>query len=434
MILITLLGIIALILLITYIKLDTFISFIIVSIGLGLALGMSADKVADAIKNGIGNTLGDLILIIGFGAMLGKIVAESGAAQRITNALISIFKGKSLPWGMALAGFIIGIPLFYNAGFIIVVPLIFSIVVSTKLPVFYIAIPMLSALSVAHGFLPPHPSPSAIALGLNADISKTLLYGIIVSIPAIIIAGVLFGQRLKHIIVKVNQELLPKKQLEIHELPSLTSSLIIALLPVILLPFSALLKSIFPQNEFIALLSKPFISMLISVLVAIYFLGIRRGKNMKRISKELEDSIKTASGILLIIAGSGTLKQVLSDSGVSKFIGEQLQEIPLNPLILGWLIAGVIRVCVGSATVAGMTTVGIVAPLVLTHPEVSPELMVLAVGAGSLLLSHVNDSGFWLFKEYFQVSITETIKTWTVMETIVSVVGLLAVLGLDLLV
>ncbi len=429
-----LLGIVALVLLVAYFHLDTFISFVIVSIGLGLACGMSVPQISQSLEKGIGGTLGSLVIIIGFGSMLGKLVADSGAAQRITTTLMNIFGLKYLPWGLALAGFIIGLPLFYNAGFVIVIPLIFTITASTRLPMLYVAIPMLSALSVAHGYLPPHPSPTAIATQFKADVGQTLFYGILVAIPAIIIAGPIFGKTLKKYHPKPDASLFNTRQFTEEEMPSLSISLIVALLPLLLLTLMPWLKGQFDENSPIhtafAFLGDPSISMLISVLVAIYFLGISRGRSTKHVMKSLEEAFKSVSIILLIVAGAGGFKQILTDGGVSKYIGELLAGVQISPLLLGWAIAGVIRICVGSATVAGLTAVGIIAPLVQSQ-GVKPELMVLAIGSGSLICSHLNDGGFWLFKEYFNLSIKETLQTWTIMETIVSVVGLIGVLILN---
>jgi len=433
----TFLGILLLVFLIAFVKLDTFISFLLVAVTLGLVSGMDVPAIGKSIQTGIGGTLGDLVLIIGFGAMLGRLVAESGAARRITNLLIGWFGLKHIRWGLALAGFIIGIPLFYNAGFIIVVPLIFTIAASSRLPMLTVAVPMLSALSVAHGYLPPHPSPAAIANQLNADIGRTLLYGIIVSIPAIIIAGPIFGKTLKSFNPKPDRELFNIREVPDHDLPGAGISFLVALLPVVLLTVFGPLKGKLPADTLIgkavALVAEPYMGMLISVLVAVYALGLRRGESMKSVMKQLEEAVKAAAPILLVIAGAGALKQIFTDSGTSKYIGEMLRGVDLSPLVLGWAIAAVIRVCVGSATVAGLTTVGIILPLI-QQQTVKPELMVLAIGSGSLMFSHLNDGGFWLFKEYFNLSIKDTIKTWSVMESIVSVVGLAGVLALNLVV
>lgn len=437
--LLTLAGILALIFLIAYVHLDTFISFIIVSIGIGLAAGMDVGAVGKSISTGIGGTLGDLILIIGFGAMLGKIVAESGAARRITDVLIDVFGIKNIRWGLALAGFIIGIPLFYNAGFIIVVPLIFTIAASTRLPMLTVAVPMLAALSVAHGYLPPHPSPAAVAAQLGANIGKTLMYGILVAIPAIIVAGPIFGKTLGRFNPKPDNELFDAKDAPKKDLPGIAISFFVALLPVVMLTVFGPLRGWIKDNGYaqtlwgktLTLFGEPYVGMLVSVLVAVYALALRRGETMKTAMKLLEEAIKAASPILLTIAGAGALKQIFNDSGTSVYIGQQLASLNLPPLVLGWGMAALIRVCVGSATIAGLTTAGIMVPLLHTQAAVRPELMVLAIGAGSLMLSHINDAGFWLFKQYFNLSIKDTLRTWTVMESIVSIVGLLGVLVLD---
>ncbi|NID10598.1 gluconate:H+ symporter [Fibrivirga algicola] len=437
--LLTVAGILALILLIAYFHLDTFIAFILVSVSIGLAAGMDVPAVGKSIQTGIGNTLGDLVLIVGFGAMLGRVVAESGAARRITNVLIDLFGIKNIRWGLALAGFIIGIPLFYNAGFIIVVPLIFTIAASTKLPMLTVAIPMLSALSVAHGYLPPHPSPAALVGQLGADLGKTLFYGILVAIPAIVIAGPLFGKTLGRFNPKPDREVFDPNEVPKTDLPGAGISFFVALLPVAMLTIFGPLRGYLKTQgldqtlggKVLTLLGEPYIGMLVSVLVAVYTLSLRRGETMKRSMKLLEEAIKAASPILLVIAGAGALKQIFNDSGTSVYIGQQLAGLNMPPLVLGWVMAAIIRVCVGSATIAGLTTAGIMLPLLQSQTGVNPELMVLAIGAGSLMLSHINDPGFWLFKEYFNLSINDTLRTWTVMETIVGVVGLLGVLTLN---
>jgi Gnt-I system high-affinity gluconate transporter len=428
-------AILLLILLVVYFKIDTFISFLLVSIGLGVAVGMNIHQISSAITKGIGNTLGPLVIILGFGAMLGKLVADSGAAQQITSSLTKIFGTKYIQWGMALAGLIIGIPLFYTAGFIVVVPLIFAIAATTRLPLLYVGIPMLAALSVAHGFLPPHPSPTAIAEQLHANMSKTLIYGIIIAIPTISLAGPLFAKTLRRYHPKPSNNILQIEPMPESEMPRIGISLITALMPVILLAVTAIIlfsvstKSVL--GKIMEFIGDPNIAMLLSVLVAVYFLGIKRRKKIPFIMKQLEEAFKSISVILLIIAGSGIFMQVMSDGGVSVYIGGILKDMQLSPLILGWLIAAIIRVCIGSATVAGLTTVGIMMPILGINQHIRPELMVLSIGAGSLMFSHVNDGGFWLFKEYFNLTIKQTFLTWTIMETIVSVTGLIGVLILS---
>ncbi|MEO1262723.1 MAG: gluconate:H+ symporter [Bacteroidota bacterium] len=427
-------GILVLVLLIAVLKLDTFLSFVLVALGMGLALGLPVSDATGAIKRGIGNTLGFLVIILGFGAMLGKLVADSGAAQRIADTLIDIFPNRYVQWAVVATGFIVGIPLFYSVGFVILLPLVFSVAARTKLPLLFIGLPMLSALSVTHGYLPPHPAPTALVESFGADIGKTILYGLIVAVPAIILGGPVFAQTLKKYNPKPLKSLFSGKRFTEEEMPSLATSILTALLPVILLAGSAIIKifiapdsSLMPIIDFIG---DPIIAMIITIVVAIYTLGLGRGKTMSQVSSSLLDAVKDIAMILLIIAGAGALKEILVVSEVSNYIGELLKGVAISPLILAWGIASVIRFCVGSATVAGLTSAGIVAPLIpLTGAD--PNLMVLATGAGSLMFSHVNDTGFWLFKEYFNLSVKETLKTWSVMEMIVSVAGIIGVLILN---
>ena len=432
--LIVIIGIVLLFILIAKFKLNAFITFILVSLFVGIAEGMQLEDVVQSIQNGIGNTLGFLVMILGFGAMLGKLVADSGAAQRITSKLVSKFGIKNIQWALVLTGFIVGIPMFYSVGFVILIPLVFTVAASTRLPLLYVGLPMLASLSVTHGFLPPHPAPTAIAVMFDADLGKTLLYGIIVAIPAIIIAGPLFSRTIKNIKATPLKEFVNPRILEDHEMPGMRISIFTALLPILLIGIATLADLFLPEDFYlksiIDFLGNPVIAMLIAVLVAIYTLGLARGKKMPEIMGSVSSSISGITMVLLIIAGAGALKQVLVDSGVSDYIANMLSGSTISPLLLAWFIATVIRVCVGSATVAGLTAAGIILPLV-SKTGVSPELMVLAIGSGSLMLSHVNDGGFWLFKEYFNLSVRDTLKTWTVMETTVGVMGLIGVLILN---
>lgn len=431
---IVVLGILLLFLLVAKFKLNGFISFILVSLFVGIAEGMEPINVISSIQKGIGNILGFLVLILGLGAMLGKLVAESGAAQRITTKLVDKFGRKNIQWAVVLTGFIVGIPMFYSVGFVILVPLVFTIAAATGLPLLYVGLPMLASLSVTHGYLPPHPAPTAIAATFNADISKTLLYGILIAIPAIIVAGPLLSRTMKNIQATPLKELMNPTILEDDEMPGTGISIFTALLPVILMAIAALAALLLPKDSLLTSIlvfcGDPVMAMLLSVLVAIYTLGLARGKSMKEVMDIVGEAVKGITMVLLIIAGAGALKQVLIDSGVSEYIGNALSGSSISPLILAWLIATIIRVCVGSATVAGLTAAGIVLPLI-EGTGTSAELMVLAIGSGSLMLSHVNDSGFWLFKEYFNLSIKDTIKSWTLMETTVGVMGLIGVLILN---
>ena len=434
-ILIILFCIVILVLLITQFKINAFLAFLVVSILAGLMLGIEVSKITASIQKGLGDMLGSLVIVVASGAMLGKLTAESGAAQQIASGLMKLFGERYIHWALMITGFIIGIPLFYNVGFVLVIPLIFSVAYKYKLPAVYIGVPMLASLSVTHGFLPPHPSPTALVAQFHADMGKTLFYGILIGIPTSIVAGPLFARTLKNI-KSVPLKIFNADPIPSDKLPGLGISVLSAMLPVILIALTTVLGNVItepgPLRTAVVFFSDAAIVMIISLAVATYTLGLRLGMSMKKVMDIYADAVKDISMLLLIMGGAGTLKQILTDSGVSNEIGSLLNGLDVHPLILGWSIACVIRVCVGSATVAGLTAAGIVMPL-LGRPGVDPNLMVLAVGAGSLMFSHVNDAGFWLFKEYYNLSIKDTIRTWSVMETIVAIAGLIGVMTLEYL-
>lgn len=421
-----------LIALIAVLRVQPFVAFIISALVAALLLGLPLERIPGAIERGIGDMLGQLAIVICLGAMFGKLIADSGAAQRISQSLMGLFGPRRVPLAMALTGFVVGIPLFYNVGFVIMVPLVFSVVYRAKLPPMLVGIPMLSGLSIAHGFLPPHPSPTALVAQFGADMGMTLLYGCVISLPTLLIAGPLFARSLKGI-SSGPSELFKPTELREEELPGALNSFACALLPVVLIggatavAYTNVDPSTRPLIEFIG---NPTIVMLVSLLVGSITLGVARGTQLGQLMNGYGQAIRDIAGILLIIAGAGALKQVFVDSGVNTELGSLLANIPLHPLILGWLVAFGIRVALGSATVAGLTAAGIVAPLI-EITGVDANLMVLAVGAGSLMCSHVNDSAFWMFKEYFQVGLRETFRSWTMMETLVGTLGLVFVLALN---
>lgn len=446
-ILIVVLCIALLIVLITVFKINAFLAFLVTSITAGLLLGIDPARMGKVLEKGVGDMLGGLVIVIIGGAMLGKLVAETGAAQQIASGLMKAFGEKYLQVAMMITGFVIGIPLFYNVAFVLVFPLIASIVYRYKLPAVYVGLPMMAALSVTHGFLPPHPSPVGLVAQLEANMGQTLMYGIIIAIPTVIIAGLLFSKTLKGLDVQLPKTF-QSEGIPENKLPSLGNSLFSALLPVILLAITTIFIMAMPADwiknaieeegtgkhylaQTILFLSDSNIVMLLSIAVASYTLGIRRGMKVTEIMDIYGGAIKDVALMVLIMGGAGTLKEVLTVTGVSKEIAGLLNGLDAHPLFLGWLIACIIRVCVGSATVAGLTAAGIVAPLLADHPEVNANLMVLAVGAGSLMFSHVNDAGFWLFKEYYNLSIKQTIRSWSLMETIVAVCGLAGVMALN---
>jgi Gnt-I system high-affinity gluconate transporter len=434
---IVILGIALLLILILVVKINSFLAFVIVSLAVALAEGMSLDKAIVSIENGIGNTMGFLVLILGLGSMLGKLVSESGAAQRITTKMVAAFGIKHIQLSLMLTGFIVGVSLFYDVGFFIMIPLVFTVAAATGLPLLYVGLPMLASLSVTHGYLPPHPAPTAITNLFGADLGKTLVYGIIVAFPAIFISGPILSKALSHIDARPLKEFVSSKVLTDEEMPGFWTSFFSSLLPVILITIGTIAGFLLPEGNIIrkvlGWIGNPAFAMLLSVLFAIYTLGLARGKKMGEIMNSLAHSVTSITMIMLLIAGAGALKQVLVDAGVSDYIGSLLSGSTINPLFLGWLIATVLRFCVGSATVAGITTAGIVLPLV-SGGSVNPELMVLAIGSGSLMFGHVNDGGFWLFKEYFNLSIKDTLRSWCVMETSIGIMGLIGVMILSMFV
>ncbi|HMG92157.1 MAG TPA: gluconate:H+ symporter [Chryseolinea sp.] len=434
-ILIILFCIAILVLLITQFKVNAFLAFLIVSILAGLLLGIEVSKITASIQKGLGDMLGSLVIVVASGAMLGKLTAESGAAQQIASGLMKLFGERYIQWALMITGFIIGIPLFYNVGFVLVIPLIFSVAYKYNLPAVYIGVPMLAALSVTHGFLPPHPSPTALVAQFQADMGTTLFYGILIGIPTSIVAGPFFAKTIKHI-KSVPLKIFKSDPIPTDKLPGLGISVFSSMLPVILIALTTVLGNVVtepgPLRTTVVFFSDAAIVMILSLAVATYTLGLRLGMSMKKVMDIYSDAVKDIAMLLLIMGGAGTLKQILTDSGVSNEIGALLNGLDVHPLVLGWSIACVIRVCVGSATVAGLTAAGIIMP-VLSRPGVDPNLMVLAVGAGSLMFSHVNDAGFWLFKEYYNLSIKDTIRTWSLMETIVAIAGLIGVMTLEYL-
>jgi len=423
-----------LIVLIARFHINPFVAFLIASITGALLLGVAPEKIPGTLEKGIGDLLGQLSAILCLSAMFGKLIADSGAAQRISVSLIKLFGEKYITWALMFSGFLVGIPLFYNVGFVLMVPLVFSVAYQTKLPVVYLGVPLLAPLSVAHGFLPPHPSPTAIIPQFGATIGMTLMYGILVAIPTMIIAGPLFAYTVRNI--KSEPLAIFKTEMKpVDQLPPAWSSFVITMLPVTLIAIAAFLPYALLANSswlpWIKLWGNPVLVMLYGLLIATLLLGVGRGQSLKSVMSSCSSAIKDIAPILLIIAGAGALKQVLADGGVSAQIAKSLTSIPLNPLLIGWFMALAIRIALGSATAAGLTAAGIVAPMVLHNPTINPNLMVLAIGAGSMMCSHVNDSGFWMFKEYFNLSLKDTFRSWTLMETIVGLAGISGVLILD---
>lgn len=421
-------GILLLFFLIVRVKLNSFLALLVVAGAVGLAEGMPIDELIPTIEKGLGGTLGGLAIVVSFGAMLGKLMAESGGAQRIASTLIQLFGREKVKWAVCLTGFIVGIALFYEIGFVLLIPLVFTIAAEADIPLLEVGIPMAAALSVTHGFLPPHPGPTAIAVIYNADIGTTLVYGAVIAVPTAIVAGPLYYNLVKDINPEIPKGLYNPKIFADDEMPGFGISVFTALVPVFLMAASAVAKLAMAETSAVRgvliFLGQPDIALTIAVAIAIYTFGLGRGKAMDEVMKTIQDAVLAIAMILLIVGGGGALKQVLIDSGVGNYIGALVSGADLSPLFLAWLVAAVIRTACGSATVAALTAGGIAAPI-CAATGANPELMVLATGAGSLIFSPPNDPGFWLFKEFFGLTVKETVRTWCALETIIAVMGLI---------
>ncbi|OAI60147.1 permease DsdX [Ralstonia solanacearum] len=432
------LAVVALIYLIAVRKLNPFVTLIVVSLALGVAVGMPMGNIVKAFETGVGNTLGHIALVVGLGTMLGKMMAESGGAERIARTLIQAFGEKNAHWAMMVVAFIIGLPVFFEVGFVLLIPIAFNVAKRTGTPILMVGLPMVAGLSVVHGLIPPHPAALLAVTAYQADIGKTILYALIVGLPTAIIAGPLFAMLISRHVKPDPDNPLEKQFVENdrgRELPPFGITLFTILLPVVLMligSWADLLttpKSL--ANDLLKLAGNSVMALLIAALVSFYTFGRARGFSREAILKFTNECLAPIATITLVVGAGGGFGQILRDSGVSKAIVAVAMGASLSPLLLGWVVAVMIRIATGSATVAMTTACGIVAPIAAASGAAArPELMVLATGAGSLILSHVNDGGFWLVKEYFNLTVPQTFQTWTVLETIISTVALLLTLAL----
>ncbi|MCM3785283.1 GntP family permease [Neobacillus mesonae] len=434
----TLITIVFLVVLISKFKWNPFVSLLISALMLGLLTGMKAEDVISSITSGVGGTLGTIAIVIGLGTMLGKMMAESGGAERIATTLVDRFGQKRVHWAMMIVGFIVGIPVFFEVGVILLIPIVFTVARKTGLSIIKIGIPILAGLSTVHGLVPPHPAPMIAIDAFGANLGMTIFYSILVGLPTAIIAGPVFGNIIsKRVHVEPPTELAEQFSLKSErDLPGFGITLFTILLPVILMLAGSIAKIVDPAatsglTHFLEFIGDEIVALLISVVFALFSLGFARGFNKSEISKFTSECLAPTASIILIIGGGGAFKQVLINSGVGNAIAELATSININVILFAWLVAALIRVATGSATVAMTTAAGIVAPVLAMSPGVSVELVVLATGAGSLFLSHVNDAGFWMIKEFFNMSVSQTLKTWSVMETVLSVVALILILLLS---
>ncbi|MEH0933767.1 GntP family permease [Micromonospora psammae] len=481
-----LLGIAAVVLLIAWGKVHPFLSLILGAAVLGVVAGVTPEAIVKSFSGGVGSTVGGVGLLIALGAMIGGLLAESGGADSIVERVVGRVSGRALPWAMAGVASLIGLPLFFEVGVVLLVPIVLLVSLRVDVPLMKIGIPALAGLSVLHGLVPPHPGPLVAIDALGADLGQTLALGLLVAIPTVIVAGPVFGNFIaRYVPATVPEALLPTRRpisvaggrgsagtgrgpadadgdlvnsddlvnpgtghpgapideagteaVRARRSPALWAAVVTVLLPVVLMLLRAIGELFLAEGtggrKALDIVGTPIVALLAGVIFAMIFLGYRTGFSRTQVSGFLGGSLPPIAGILLIVAAGGGFKQVLVDAGVGNLVADAAEGANLSPLLLGWLVAVGIRVATGSATVATITAAGIVAPLAATLQGPEVALLALAIGCGSLFFSHVNDAGFWLVKEYFGLTVGQTIKSWSVMETIISVVGFLGVLVLDL--
>ncbi len=436
-------AILLLLFLVLKLKIHAFISLLIVSIVVGIVTGMDFSGIIKSMQDGMGNTLGFVATVVGLGAIFGQMLEASGGAESIAKYLLKHFGEKRASWALVLTGFIVAIPVFLDVGFIILIPIIYELTKHSKRSILYYAIPLLAGLAVTHAFIPPTPGPVAVAEILDVQLGWIIIMGFIVGIPTAIIAGPIFGKYISKKIHVTAPDYFADKEPgpEQEGLPSFRTIILIIALPLLLIVFSSVAEVLYDkgilQNEAvyqtIGLLGHPFTALIISTLLAMYVLGIRRGFNKEQIMKLSNKALGPAGLIILVTGAGGVFKQILIDSGVGAMLAERLAESAMPPIVLAYLIAVVVRVIQGSATVSMITAAGLMAPLITIFDltQIDKALIVLAIAAGSTILSHVNDSGFWLVGKYLGMNEKETLQSWTVMETIISVVGFTFVLLLS---
>lgn len=445
-----LLGIAVVVILISVAKWHPFLALILGAGVMGLTAGVSPNDVVTSFTGGFGKTTGAVGLLVALGAMIGKLLQDSGGSDSIVDRLITGVGPKKLPWMMALIAFILGIPLFFEVGVVLLVPVVILVARKLDLSLMKVGIPALAGLSVLHGFVPPHPGPLVAIDAVKADIGTTLIFGLIVAVPTLIISGPLLARLVDRMVPKhapalaggggglVGAQGIASDAPRLAKRPSFGAAVISITLPVILMLARAIAELSLDKGNsvrsFLEFLGNPPVALLLAVLVAMGFLGYGTGMNKAQVEKSVGGALPGIAGILLIVAAGGGFKQMLVDAGVGNVIGEMAKGSGLSPLILGWLVAVGIRLATGSATVATITAAGIVSPIAAGMDKPGLALLVLAIGAGSLFFSHVNDAGFWLVKEYFGMTVGETIKSWSLMETVISVTGLIVVLIFNLFV
>ena len=439
LLLVAALGVALVVLLITWVRIPAFIALAAGSFFVGLGARMPLGDIPRAFQQGVGDTLGFIAMVVGLGTVIGKLLAESGGAVVVSRVLVGALGEKRLDWAMLLSGFLIGLPVFFQVGLVLLAPVLFTAIRQTGTPMLRLGIPLIAGLSVSHGLVPPHPGPLAAIERLGADTGRTLFYSLIIGLPVAMAAGPMFGRFISRR-VKVDVGGLADQlstAVAAPRTPSLAVTLMTILMPVLLMLLAALAQATLadgPLRQWLAFAGSPLVAMLLAALLALYTFGTACGFDRGRLLRFAEESVPPIAGVLLVVGAGGGFGRVLDAAGVDTAIAQSMSGMQLSPMVLGWVVAALLRVSVGSATVATVTAASIMAPIATAMPGTNKDLLVIAIGAGSLIASHVNDGGFWLVKEYFNMSISQTVSTWTVLETIVSVLGLAGVLLLGLIV
>ncbi len=439
LILASVLGIVLLLWLVMKLKLNAFIALLLVSLLVGLGAGMPFESVIKSVIDGMGNTLGFIALVVGLGSMFGKMLEISGGAERLAKSILEKFGEKNASWAMTITGFLVAIPVFFDVGFIIIVPLVYGLTKKSGKSLLLFAIPLLAGLATTHAFIPPTPGPIAVANLMNADLGWVIIFGFIAGIPTVILSGPLFGRIISKKIRKgipgyMHMDSLKKGK----KLPSFQTVIVLILIPLVLIITNTLCEFLLdPENKVLVVTNiagHPVVALLITVLLSIILLARKQGYTKKEIESYLTKSLEPAGIIILITGAGGVFKQVLIDSGVGNMLADFMNDSSLPPLILAFLIASAVRIIQGSSTVAMVTASGILAPVISTMGIEGPllALYVIVIASGSTILSHVNDSGFWLVNKYCGLTEKETFQSWTIMETIIAFSGLLMALIISL--
>ncbi len=439
LLLVAALGVALVVLLITWVRIPAFIALAAGSFFVGLGARMPLADIPRAFQQGVGDTLGFIAMVVGLGTVIGKLLAESGGAVVVSRVLVGALGEKRLDWAMLLSGFLIGLPVFFQVGLVLLAPVLFTAIRQTNTPMLRLGIPLIAGLSVSHGLVPPHPGPLAAIERLGADTGRTLFYSLIIGLPVAMAAGPMFGRFISRRVQVDVGGLADQLSTAVAapRTPSLAITLTTILLPVLLMLLAALAQATLadgPVRQWLAFAGSPLVAMLLAALLALYTFGTACGFDRGRLLRFAEESVPPIAGVLLVVGAGGGFGRVLDAAGVDTAIAQSMSGMQLSPMVLGWVVAALLRVSVGSATVATVTAASIMAPIATAMPGTNKDLLVIAIGAGSLIASHVNDGGFWLVKEYFNMSISQTVSTWTVLETIVSVLGLAGVILLGLIV